>query len=43
MCESTVPVQPVALSPVSDSVKYHSLRVYHQIQEWLGVEMSPVD
>ena len=40
---STVPTQPVALPPTSGSVKYHSLRVYHQIQEWLGVEMSSVD
>ena len=40
---STVPVQPGALPPTSGSVKYHSLRVYHQIQEWLGVEMSSVD
>ena len=40
---STVPVQPGPLPPTSGSVKYHSLRVYHQIQEWLGVEMSYVD
>ena len=40
---STVPVQPGALPPTSGLVKYHSLRVYHQIQEWLGVEMSSVD
>ena len=30
---STLPVQPGALSPTSGSVKYHSLRVYHQIHE----------
>ena len=40
---STVPVQPGPLPPTSGSVKYHSLIVYHQIQEWLGVEMSYVD
>ena len=34
---------PVQLPPTSGSVKYHNLRVYHQIQEWLGVEMSSVD
>ena len=39
---STVPVQPGALPHTSGSVKYHSLRVYHQIQEWLGVQMSSV-
>ena len=40
---STVPVQPGALPHTSGSVKYHSLRVYHQIQEWLGVQISSVD
>jgi len=40
---STMPVQPGALPPTSASVKYHSLRVYHQIQEWLGAELSFVD
>ena len=40
---STVPVQPGALLHSSGSVKYHSLRMYHQIQEWLGVQMSSVD
>jgi len=39
----TMPVQPGALPPTSASVKYHSLRMYHQIHEWLGVELSPVD
>ena len=42
-CYSTVPVQHGALPPTSGSVKYHSIRVYHQIQDWLGVEMSSVD
>ena len=40
---STVPLQPGALPPTSGSVKYHNITVYHQIQEWLGVEMSSVD
>ena len=40
---STVPVPPGVLPPTSGSVKYHSLRVYHQLQEWLSVEMSSVD
>ena len=39
---STVPVQPGARPHTSGSVKYYSLRVYHQIQEWLGVQMSSV-
>ena len=40
---STVPVQPGALPHTSGSVKYHSIRVYHQIQEWLGGQMASVD
>ena len=40
---STVPVQPGALPHTSGSVKYHSLRVYQQIQEWLGGQMAYVD
>ena len=40
---STVPVQPSTLPPTSASVKYHSLRVYYQVQEWLGGEMPSVD
>ena len=40
---STVPVQPRAFSPTSGSVKYHSLRVFYLIQEWLGVQMSSMD
>ena len=40
---STVPVQPGALLHTSGSVKYHSIRVYHQIQEWLGGQMVYVD
>ena len=40
---STVPVQPGALPQTSDSVKYHSITVYHQIQEWLGGQMAYVD
>ena len=39
---ATVPVQPGALPSTSGSVKYQSLRVYHQIQEWLCVDMSSV-
>ena len=40
---NTVSVQPGALPLTSGSVKYHRLRVYHQIQECVGVEMSSVD
>ena len=40
---ATSTVQPGALPHTSGSVKYHSLRVYHQIQEWLGGQMASVD
>ena len=30
------------LPPTSSSTKYHSLRVYHQVQEWLGINLDPL-
>ena len=35
-CSSTSHVQPHSLPPTSDAAKYHSLRVYCQIQQWKG-------
>ena len=29
------------LPPSSSAASYHSLRVYHQLQEWLGNQMEP--
>ena len=34
---STSCVQPRTLPPTSAAAKYHSLRVYHQVQQWRGV------
>ena len=34
--KSTSPVQPEVLPPSSSAAKYHSLRVYLQVQEWKG-------
>lgn len=34
-------VDPRTLPPSSDAVKYHSLRAYHAIQEWLGHSPNP--
>ena len=34
---STSHVQPQSLPPTSSAAKYHSLRVYYQIQEWKGI------
>jgi hypothetical protein len=38
-------VQPQSLPPTSDAAKYHSLRVYCQIQQWKGsgVAISPTE
>ena len=33
---STAAVEPRTLPPTSAAAKYHSLRVYHQIQFWMG-------
>ena len=29
-------INPQSLPPSSNAAKYHSLRVYHTVQEWLG-------
>jgi hypothetical protein len=31
---STATVQPHSLPPTASATKYHSLRIYHQIQTW---------
>ena len=31
------------LPPSSSAAAYHSLRVYHQIQEWLGNNLEPLE
>ena len=35
-------VDPRTLPPSSDALKYHSLRAYHAIQEWLGHSPDPL-
>ena len=35
---STSSVQPRSIPPTSAALKYHSLRVYYQVQEWIGVD-----
>lgn len=32
---------PERLPPTSDAAKYHSYRVYHQVQTWVGNRMDP--
>jgi hypothetical protein len=34
-------MQLAALPPTSAAAKEHSFRVYHQVQQWLGVELEP--
>ena len=33
-------VHPNMLPPTSAAVKYHSLRIYHQIQQWKGITLD---
>ena len=42
---TTVCIYPQTLPPTSAAAKYHSLRVYYQIQEWKGcsAEMQPLE
>ena len=41
VASSTCAVQPRTLPPSSAAAQYHSLRVYHQVQQWLGVHLDP--
>ena len=36
-------VKPQLLGPTSDATALHSLRVYHQVQTWLGKNLDPRD
>jgi hypothetical protein len=36
-------VKPESLPPTSDANSFHSLRVYHQVQHWLGIELNPIE
>ena len=36
-------VQPECLPPTSAAAVYHSLRLYHQVQQWRGVALPPLD
>lgn len=36
-------IQLAALPPTSDAAKQHSLRVYHQVQNWLNNELPPCE
>jgi len=36
-------IQLTALPPTSAAAREHSFRVYHQVQQWLGVELPPTE
>ena len=36
-------LQPKCLPPTSAAAVYHSLRFYHQVQQWKGVALPPRD
>ena len=36
-------VKPEKLPPTTDAASQHSLRTYHQVQAWLGHDLSPED
>ncbi|XP_028418322.1 uncharacterized protein LOC114543611 [Dendronephthya gigantea] len=40
-CPVNNQMQLAALPPTSAAAKEHSFRVYHQVQQWLGVELPP--
>ncbi len=40
---STTSVQPQTLPPTSAAARYHSFRVYHQVQTWRGFDQPPTD
>ena len=39
--DSKTAVHPRTLPPTSSSNRFHSLRVYHQVQEWMGNSLPP--
>ena len=34
-------MKPESLGPTSNPTAQHSLRVYHQVQEWMGRHLPP--
>ena len=36
-------VKPERLPPTEEATKYHSYRVYQQVQVWRGKEINPID
>ena len=40
---SRTTIQPERLPPTENSARYHSLRVYFQVMEWMGYELEATD
>lgn len=40
--KSTIHVKPEVLPPTEDACKFHSFRVYHQVQQWMGIHLDPL-
>jgi len=36
-------LKPEMLCPTSDAASFHSLRVYHQVQTWMGANLNPLE
>ena len=43
VANSTGVVSPESLGPTSDTAKFHSLRDYHQVQAWMGNDLSALN
>ena len=39
----SVYVEPKSLPPTSEAARYHSFRVYHQVQRWMGADLDACD
>lgn len=40
--KSTIHVKSEVLLPTEVACKFHSLRVYYQVQQWIGIHMDPL-
>ena len=41
--KSVIAVNPEKHSPTSAAAKFHSYRIYHQVQGWKGVDLNPLE
>lgn len=43
VASSSMHVKPEALPSTEDAARFHSCRVHHQVQKWLGYELNQVE